>query len=114
MPKTAPNDNRLKPHQGVRPWFHRRVIAMRMVSSSGIDTSLPWLQVGAAAYSAGGMLREAIWRPRIATTSIGTATGRPNQPNQLLEADDQLDLSLRRAHYVLHAAERNVVVVEHR
>jgi len=43
-----------------KPGPYCRVTAMRMMSPSGIGMSLPSVQVGAASYSAGGMLREAI------------------------------------------------------
>ena len=39
---------------------------------------------GYLAYSAGFMSSEAIWRPKMPTTSIGTATGWPNQPHRRL------------------------------
>jgi hypothetical protein len=58
--------------------------ATRTIASAGSGVAAPSCQVGAAAYSLRGISRDTNCRPSMPSASNGTATGRPNQPqNQL-------------------------------
>ena len=69
-------------------------------------------QAGAASNSARVMSSAASWRPAMAVTSIGTATGRRPQPRRPPYGTISR-IFLRRPHHALHVAQGAVVEIQH-
>ena len=95
---------------------YRLSIAILIVSSGAIGLPLPD-HVGAEANSCRGMSNAASCRPRMTTTSIGTATSREPKLNQVRAnhpALHQPDLALRGTHHLADIAYRKIIVVKQR
>ena len=99
--------------------LYRRASATSVISPGGIGSPCEGVQVGALSKSSRIMSSAASSKAKIATVSIGTATGRlpqdvgrPAEPAAI--GHDQQNLSRRRAHHLADIADGGVVVVQHR